>query len=474
MNESLLDRASTETLIQTLEKYGRCNLLSESLEGLVSEQARRKDQIDQLSALDAYGIRHEQKPLPFECLPYVLKQSTFERISDRFQQLFGILERIIDLYLDDAKVRDFFRLQPRHDRLVRMSAAYRPHIQYCRYDFTLDATGTPRIYELNTHSPAAAVFSDYFSRLLESSRCLDELRKHGLRPLPTPLEKKGAFARAMLHAAKQAGYLRGDGHVAVLNSRYLTMNNELDQIAEQFRTESAPTVRCFVEDLQFDGRQLLYQGTPIHLTYNKFDDSHGPDAYECAFSQSTAEVQPYLDAYRANAVFAINTFPSMYLPEQKSTLAFLWSPLLHKHLERADIALIEEVVPYTVLVRHLSADDRARVAAQPARYVLKRSLDTRGRSVLIGRGMTVERWQQHLAAAIADSAAGDDWVLQQLAPTEQFTTRLLDDGEPVCLFTSLACFLFQGQAAGLIVRTSTEETTNVARQGFIQPPLVVE
>ncbi|MFC5741299.1 hypothetical protein [Dyella tabacisoli] len=470
---ALLDRAPIEILSQQLRQHGSCNLLSEALAGLVTPDALRQDQLDYAKALDGYGIRHEQKPIPYQGLPYVMTRRTFENATDRFHRLFDILERVIDLYLNEPVVRDFFRLQPRHDRLIRMGAGYRPRIQYCRYDFTLNARGTPRIFELNSHSPAASTYAEYFARLLQGSRCLAQLRKQGLRPVQTPLESPGAFAKAMLRSAEQSGYLRAGRQVAVLNSRYLTMNTELDHIAEQFRAEGCNVVRCFVEDLRFDGQHLFYGDIPVQLTFNKFDDTHGPDAYECAFSRTTAEVQAYLDAYEADAVFGVNSFPSMYLPEQKSTLAFLWSPLLHPYLEREEIELIEEIVPHTVLVRHMSSNELAIVAAQRERYVLKRSLDTRGRSVLIGRGATEAEWRQSLSAARAEPA-GDDFVLQELAPVEHCTTRQLNDGEPTEVFTSLACFLFQGDPMGVVVRTSTEETTNVGRQGFVQPALIVE
>jgi hypothetical protein len=41
------------------------------------------------------------------------------------------------------------------------------------------------------------------------------------------------------------------------------------------------------------------------------------------------------------------------------------------------------------------------------------------------------------------------------------------------VFTTLSCFLLTGRAAGLIVRSSTEEVTNVGRVGFCQAPIVV-
>lgn len=462
-----------EALATALQQRGSYNFIAEQADELVPPEVLREDGARQAAYLDAQGIRQEQKPIPFVGLPYVLTQRTFERMAGRFQRLFGVLERVIDLYLEEPAVREFFQMEPRHERLIRMGAAYRPRIQYCRYDFTLGPDGTPRIYELNTHAPAAATYAPHFAQLLARSQTLARLRGLGLQPVQAPLERPGAFARAMLASAEKAGHLREGRGVAVLNSRYLTMTTELDHIAEQFRAQGCTAVRGFVEDLRFDGRRLYQGEVPVSLVYNKYDDSRGPDAYECAFSRTTAEVQAYLDAYQAGAMLAINSFPGMYLTEQKSTLAFLWSPLLHAHLGREDRELIEEIVPRTRLVRHLDADALAEAAAHRERYVLKRSLDTRGRSVVMGRSTPQDAWERALATARAEPP-GDDFVLQELALAEPNVTRRLEGGAPTQVFTSLACFLLCGEPAGLIVRTSVEETTNVGRRGFMQPPLLIE
>ncbi|WP_163998891.1 circularly permuted type 2 ATP-grasp protein [Pyxidicoccus caerfyrddinensis] len=462
-----------QALMSALRQRGGYNLIAEEAAALVPAEVLREDRGQQDAYLEAQGIRQEHKPIPFVGLPYVVTQRAFERMVKQFRQLFGVLERVIDLYLDEPAVREFFRFEPRHERLIRLGASYRPRIQYCRYDFTLGPEGTPRIYELNTHSPAAATYACHFGQMLARSQTLARLRELGLRPLQAPLERPGSFARAMLASAEKSGHLRGGRNVAVLNSRYLTMTTELEHIAEQFRAQGCTAVRGFVEDLRFERGRLYLDEVPVSLVYNKYDDSRGPEAYECAFSRTTAEVQAYLDAYQAQAVLAINSFPSMYLTEQKSTLAFLWSPLLHKYLGREDVALIEEIVPRTRLVRHLDAGALEEVAAHPERYVLKRSLDTRGRSVVIGRSTAPDAWARLVSEARAEPP-GDDFVLQDLALAEPNVTRRLEGEVPTQVFTSLACFLFCGEPTGLIVRTSVDETTNVGRRGFMQPPLLIE
>lgn len=452
---------------------GAANLIAPDLACLLPPEDFALDQQEHAAYLAEQGLRHEQRPIPYCGLPYILTRRAFEHIGARFARLFVILEQIIDLYRDDAEVRAFFGLAPRHEYLIRLPVGYRPRIQYCRFDFSLDSHGRPRLYELNTHAPAGVVFSAQLTHTFLRSRCHARLRALGLRHVALPLEAPGTFARRVLASAGRAGFPGAGAQVAVLNSRYLTMNTELDMITEQFRAAGCQAFRAAVEDLTFDGRRLGYAGRPIELVFNKYDDSRGSDAYECAFSRTTAEVRAYLDAYSAGAVFAVNSFPAMYLTELKATLAFLWSPLLQRHLSRDDVALIEEIVPRTRLLGQLDPAALQELEQHQAEHVLKRSLDTRGRSVVIGRSVSATEWRAALAAARAEPP-DDGYVVQDIAPAEAVATDVAElEGQPTA-FTTLACFLFQGDPVGLVTRSSAEETTNVGRRGFVQPTLVVE
>jgi uncharacterized circularly permuted ATP-grasp superfamily protein len=389
-------------------------------------------------------------------------------LTNSLERLFLLLERGIELYLRDAAVRRYFALQPRHESLILLGAHYTPWIQVCRYDCTLDQTGTPQIYELNTHCPAGAGFVPHYQRLTSSSRLLARLVAHGLSQRLLELGQPNSFAAAMLASA--ARNHRSVTNVAVLNSRYLTLENELDLIADQFRSLGVNTFRCYVEDLRYSGGRLVYGDLPIHLTYNKFDDSWGPEAYECAFSRTTAEVADYIEAYRSGAVLAVNSFPSMYLTEQKSMLAFLHSDMFAGHCTAQERELINEIVPETAIVRLASQAWLDEVAQRQQDWELKKSRDTRGRTLTIGRSVTDAQWHKALAVATA-SEPGDDWVLQRIAEPMQ-SIRDRADGQQEPVFTTLGCFLFTGRATGVYVRSSTDEITNVGRVGFNQMAIV--
>lgn len=458
-------------LTSALQLSGYANLLDVSYADLLDAEQVAADRADFGRALLAHGIRHEEKAVPSDPRPLLISRQAYERIAESFQRLFPLLERAIELYLSDESVRRFFDLAPRHDSLIRLGGDYFPRIQVCRYDFTLDGAGRPLIYELNTHCPAAATYAVHYAQLAGRSRTQAMLDQLGLARRPVPLEQPNSFAAAMLASAAQNGRtVRG---VGVLNSRYVTMKTELDHIVGQFRALGVPAVRCFVEDLRFIDGELRYQDLPIDLTYNKFDDTWGPDAYECAFSRTTAEVAHYLAAYRAGAVFAVNSFPSMYLPEQKSMLAFLHSEQFAGCCTEAERALISEVVPHTEIVRLADSATLDRIAEHRADYVLKKSLETRGRNTVMGRSVSAASWRRALAEALA-TERGDDWVVQRLAAPIESKMDRLDGGAAETVFSTLACFLFAGSPTGLIVRSSAEETTNVGRSGFMQVPAVVQ
>ncbi len=462
----------SEQIQQQLKSHGRINLLEQRYAQLFPVSSLVQDRLENPVRLAELGLRHEDKAIAYQGLPYLMKQKTFTQIGQKFEQLAVIVERVIDLYLREQKIRDFFRLQARYDNLIRLGAAYRPFVQYCRYDFTLDDLGRPRIFELNTHSPAGSSFYRRFSQVFNQSQICTELLRAGFTINTAPLEAPEVFAAAIIKAAQQHGQYRKNHYAAILNSRYLTMNNELDLIAAQFVAAGKPALRCYVEDLSYRDGSLYYQDKAIDICFNKFDDSHGPDAYECAFSRSHAEVQAYLDAVAAGAVFAVNSFASMYLPENKSILALLWSPLLLPYLSTAEIALIQEIIPYTRVLRDLNENEFKHILSNKSELVCKRSLDTRGRSVVIGRDVSHAEWQQVLQQA-RQVQTQEDFVIQELSPVETFSAQLRADTPACNYFSSLAYFMIQGQAQGIIVRSSVEATTNVARNGFVQPFVLI-
>lgn len=458
----------TELIQQQLKTHGRINLLDQRYSQLFPASSLAQESLDHPLRLSEVGWRHKETPIAYQGLPYLMKQSCFEQIGQKFTALAHLVERVIELYLREQKIRDFFRLQACYDRLIRINPGYRPYVQYCRYDFTLDDLGRPRIFALNTHSPAGFSFYRRVTQVFNHSQICSDLSAAGLQLKAAPLDADGVFAAAIIKAAQEHGFDRPHHYAAILNSRYLSMSNESDRIAAEFSAAGKPALRCHVEDLSYQDGCLYYQDKAIDICFNKFDDSHGSNAYEWAFSRSQSEFQAYLNALADGAVFAVNSFASMYLPENKSMLALFWSPLLLPYLNTQEIALVQEIIPYTRLLRDLNSTEYAHVLSNKSELVIKRSLDIGGSGVVIGRDVSHQEWQHVLQQArlMQDQ---EEYVIQELSPVETFSAQLPAHHTASHYFSSLAYFMIQGKAQGILVRSSVEATTNLARNGFIQP-----
>jgi hypothetical protein len=121
----------------------------------------------------------------------------------------------------------------------------------------------------------------------------------------------------------------------------------------------------------------------------------------------------------------------------------------------------------------MSGQELSEAANHKDLYVLKRSLDLGGQGVFIGRNVEEVLWNSTLKKA-KDNPGASDWVIQEFYPSMRSKSFHLDDKELTQLHTSFGCFLFCGRSSGFLIRSSTEETTNVGRQGFVQPALVID
>jgi glutathionylspermidine synthase len=145
-------------------------------------------------------------------------------------------------------------------------------------------------------------------------------------------------------------------------------------------------------------------------------------------------------------------------------LAFLRSPIARPILSDEDLRLIEEIIPPTLALYRLTRQEVEAIISNKDRWVLKKSLDTRGRSVVIGKTQNEAEWREAVTRAYQDDY--DNYVIQQFEPPEQ----CVSEGRP--LYTSHAYFLLQGKPCGAFTRTSRTLVTNVGSGGSVQVPLI--
>lgn len=418
----------------------------------------------------ASGVLFEDsREVPFLPLPYVYSAEKHNELTKAFELLTRIVNRLPALYAAEKAVRDYHAF-PRALHEIMSPPPYQPAVYYCRYDFTFDAEGNPKIYEVNTAGPAGVVFT-HFQRLAfgmtkasrELSRLLPERQKD-------PFYSPRFFAKELIANASRFLGRRPEG-IGLINSRYNTLNNELSLLEKDFREEGVPVVRGHVEDLSYrpDGTPMLH-GRPFDAAYHKFYPRFDPE-FEVPFSRTRAEVAPYMSALSSGKLFGVNSLTSFYGMESKGWLAFMSDPDNAQFFSEAENGLIRKMVPYTRYLRRLSGAELRRISADKDNFILKKCIETRGTGIFTGRDMPQEEWDVKLEQA----ASSGEYVVQQFEAPEMFEyqgTTPFRQGSTV--YINHACYVIQETARGLITRISSRSVTNVGSGGMILPTVVAD
>ena len=450
-------------MLEQLRSAGRINLADDAF-GWSTVDTATSDSMERVinDALSRAGVLFETRSLSLMHLPFLFGANLKSNLEAKFARLHKVIERIPALYLASAPVRAFFRLPPMMDEFVRINCNVDPNVFLCRYDFSLTQSGSPRIYELNAAAPAALSFSPYFFQALTATNLFAQIKSQVPFTMEPFLAQREQLLMRGIKEFLSAKCGIAQPTLGIVNSRINTMVNELGVMEREASEMGLNVVRSFVEDLHLEGINLLANGKKLDAVFAKIDITPGSD-FECPITRCQADIEALLGGIRAGIPY-INPFCSSFLIDNKSTLAFLQSELANPILDQSERALIEEIVPLTKILHQLSSRELNHISANKDQWVLKKSLDTRGRSVVIGRAISSLEWSHALEGARRDGS--DNYVVQQFEPPEY----CISGGQP--LFTSHAYFLLKGQPCGAFTRTSKTLVTNVGSGGSVQVPLL--
>jgi uncharacterized circularly permuted ATP-grasp superfamily protein len=172
------------------------------------------------------------------------------------------------------------------------------------------------------------------------------------------------------------------------------------------------------------------------------------------------EVEPLLRAYRDGTVCMVNPLRA-YVASAKSLMTHLVEKELPPWLKPA-----ARLVPRTVLMDDPQA--RKAVAANPERFVLKKSEGHGGKHVLLPGVATEAAWREAMEASRREV-----WIAQDYLEVPVMAMPVAD-GDRIAWserFYNWNPFVFGGRFAGGLVRTSSTPLINITLGGGLLPTL---
>ncbi len=337
--------------------------------------------------------------------PLALPASDWAELARLTERFAALIERTIDLCLDDGALLDEYGFSPRLRRMVATDVRYREPVALARYDFFRTAGGW-RVSEFNTDVPGgvheAKGLADLVAGDPQQFTVIDRLTDIVCRDKARPT----------------VGIIYASG-----------FGDDLEQcqfLRQTWNRRGVPALLGNPQNLVFDGERLRLFGHALDVMYRYFP---------AEWLEELDGLPSILNARRACRM--VNGFGQM-VAQSKKVMAF-W----HRHLDlfsSDERALIEAHVPRT---RSFEAGRLEEYVRDRDRLVVKRGFGRVGEQVLLGAMCSDDEWREALEWPLSEP---DEWTVQ-----EKFDV-LPQDG----MFACFGAYAVGGRFSGLYTRAARE------------------
>ena len=353
------------------------------------------------------------------------------------QRLINAIEQVIAMpsYRADALAN-----APDNARII----ATNPGV-FMGYDFHLGDSG-PQLIEINTNAGGAflnAVLANAQINCCNSNAIL----------LTDKQQLDHEFVEMFLQEWRslRSGTLR---RIAIVddNPQQQFLYPEFKLARDLFESQGISAVIAAPEDLEFNGKQLLYNNEVIDLVYSRLTD----------FSLSEPAHRAILAAYKSKAIVLTPTPFHHALYADKRNLALL-SDAANLSTYGVSENLIQQLIAGIPNTRIVSPENADNLWQNRKQLFFKPASGFGSRATYRGDKLTQRVWQSILTGK---------YIAQILvAPSER---GILVDGEETALKTDIRAYVYKGKIQLLAARLYQGQTTNFRTTGGGFAPVLIQ
>lgn len=397
------------------------------------------------------GLVYAGEAYDVNASPLLLGPDDVESIGWTARRVMRLVEKVVDLYLEDPDVRAYFGFPPALEALILADPGYRRHVPVSRFDSFWDGRRL-RFLELNTNGTAGMPLAERIAALyadLPPVKAL--LARHRARPFPVRqrlLDSIVASWREARGASKDAL----PGRIAIVDFAGVPTEAEFHLLARFFTSQGVPAAFCDPRELTYEGGALRAKGEKVDVIYRRLTTLD--------FLQPHAALRTLERAYVDGSVVMVGSFRSD-VAHSKKLFAFLTDERFRHRFTHAERAVIDAHVPWTRVLREEQVLWNGRLvdlveAAVEHRdqLILKPATSFEGRGVMLGAETPEDRW-----AAEVRRMTGGTHILQERVAAPVRTFVLPDETgrvRAVPLHLHLGEYVFHGRLAGFQAWASEE------------------
>jgi len=403
--------------------------------------------------------------LSMVAVPKMYTRQSFEIIKEALQKAHRILDKLIERYLVDKKLRQLFGFDDKLNNLILLKKQYEQNLPICRLDIFFDEDKYHfKFCEFNADgSSAMNEDREIYNAWKDSSLYQKMSKDHTIYSFELFDSWVEEFLSLYQEFVTKKELEQKKPVVAIVDFLEIGTKSEFVVFRDAFEKKGC---KCVIEDitrLKYDGKNLLNSdGLAIDAVYRRAVTSECLDKYD--------QIQPFLQAVIEDNVCLIGAFRTQIIHDKKF-FCILRNPYVSKLLTKDERKFIDMHIPQTYMLND-GCFDKISVLNDKDRWIMKPSNRYASIDVYAGGDYGNLEWYEMIK-----KYENKDFVLQEYCTPYRAENMYFDDlGNPKFDRYGYMCgvFLYNGKVCGLYSRCMLNRTTTQADEGRVACSLILE
>lgn len=417
-----------------------------------------KDYYNTIKAVSKSKAIYKGEPVPFLYVPKLYTEEDIRTFETAVQGIFDVVNKTIQLYLSEEKVRKLFGFDPKLEELIRLPHFYDINVPMGRFDIFYYGNGQYKFCELNTDGSSAMNEQKELSQVLRESQLIKDFE--GEYSFETS-ELFHSWVHAVevnytqhLHKKELVKKDKCKTTIAIVDFIDKSTSIEFEVFAEAFHNEG---YNCIILDpreisVSNDG-YMECDGEIIDVVYRRLVTKDLMDRYE--------EIPGFIEGLFAGKTCVIGSIKSQVV-HTKRFFEVLHHPLFREYLNKELIAFIDAHIPYTA---PLKKDELSyEYIKNKDDYIIKPVDYYASKGVCAGSDYNDASWEKLLK-----EKSVEDYIIQQYCPVSLVDNVLANkEGklERHKFKTITGMFVYNEKLTGVYVRGGLNSIISGLHDGY--------
>jgi hypothetical protein len=402
---------------------------------------------------------YKGEPVPYLHIPKLYSEEDVNTFKEALTHMHDLCKRTIDLYLEEASVRDLFAFDQRLDDLIRLPHHYTVPVPMGRFDIFYYEPKRYMFCELNTDGASAMNEELELSKILKETELLKTLSQDYTFE---SFELFHSWVKEVGHIyaefATRTGKAPEKPVVAIVDFMEKGSSIEFEVFKSAFESDGYTCIIADARDIKCVEGRMVVGDIAIDLVYRRLVTKDLMDHYD--------DIPDFIRGIFAGKTCIVGSIKTQIV-HTKRFFQVLHEPSFQKYLSEAQIAFINAHVPFT---RPLQEADIPTYCQEKADYIIKPVDYYASKGVCAGKDYDDSAW-----LALLTEKSSEDFIVQKYCPLSlvdnirkdskgQFEARVFN--------TITGLFTYNGQLSGIYVRAGLNAIISGLHEGYTMATLV--